>query len=185
MRTTVRLVASGSLLLLFVACGGGIAPSGNGDGTGDGTGASGGTGTAGTTGSSGAASTGGGAQSNPNMPTGGGAAKKGPSCTVGGYVFCRCDDGSEGTKECLPDRGFGACACNDLPPPQPCSYPVPNNPPDCPAMYSHKFQGQPCPTLNLVCSYPGQGDPEPTCAATARLQCRVAPGGAMFWVATQ
>ena len=176
MRATVLLVASGSLLF-FLACGGGIAPSGNGDGTG----------TSGTSGSSGATSTGGGTHSNPNMPTGGSSGQSGATCTVGNYLFCRCDDGSEGMKECLPDRSFGACACNDLPPPPPpCSYPMASNPPGCPAMYSHTFQGQPCPTLNLVCSYPGAGDGDANgCASTAGLQCRVAPGGATFWTATQ
>lgn len=181
MRAITFLILSSSLLLF--ACGGGIAPSGtSGDGSGTG-----GSDSSGTSGSS--ATSGGLAHSNPNMPTGGSSATSGSTCTAGNYVFCRCDDGTEGTKECLPDRSFGACSCNDVPPPPPpCSYPVVINPPGCPAAYSHVYQGQPCDTLNLQCSYPGQGDPsDKGCgfAATAALECRVAPGGATFWVATQ
>ncbi len=182
MRAPALVLASASLLF-FCACGGGIAPSGNGNGNGDGTGTP-----SGTTGASGASSSGGSTHSNPNMPTGGGGGESGATCTVGNYVFCRCADGSEGTKECLPDRSFGACACDSVtpPPPPPCVYPPNTNPPGCPATYSHAYQGQPCPTLNLVCSYPGAGDGDANgCASTAGLQCRVAPGGATSWVATQ
>lgn len=184
MRATTFLFVSSSLF--FFGCGGAIAPSGT-SGDGSGTGGTDSSGTSGSAGSSGSSSTSGGmAHSNPNMPAGGGSATGGSTCTAGNYVFCRCEDGSEGTKECLPDSSFAACSCNDVPPPPPpCSYPMVMNPPGCPATYSHVYQGQPCDTLNLACTYPGQGDPQPNCAATAGLQCRVAPGGATFWVATQ
>jgi hypothetical protein len=181
MRALAHVLASASLLF-FCACGGGIAPSGNGNGDGSGTPS----GTTGSSGGSGAPSSGGSTHSNPTMPTGGGEGESGATCTVGSYVFCRCADRSEGTKECLPDRSFGACACDDVPPPStPCSYPMALNPPGCPATYSHVYQGQPCDTPNLQCSYPGQGDPQPNCASTALLACRVAPGGATFWTAAQ
>lgn len=181
MRAVPLFLASASLFLC--ACGGGIAPSGNGDGTGT-TGSS---GTSGSTGGGGGSSTGGGVHSNPNMPTGGSSGQSGSTCTVGSYAFCRCADHSEGTKECLPDSSFGACACDDVPPPPPpCAYPPNTNPPGCPAAYSHSYQGQPCNTLNLVCSYPGAGDFDANgCASTAVLACRVAPGGATFWTAAQ
>jgi hypothetical protein len=176
MRATTFLIVSSSLF--FFGCGGGIAPSGT---SGDGSG----TDSSGTSGSS--ATSGGTAHSNPNMPTGGSSGTSGSTCTAGSYVFCRCDDGTEGTKECLPDRSFAACSCNDLPPPPPpCFYPATNNPPGCPATYAHVYQGQPCDTLNLQCWYPGQGDPESNgCNASALLACRVAPGGATFWTASQ
>jgi hypothetical protein len=108
-------------------------------------------------------------------------------CTPGAYVFCRCADRSESTKLCRADGTFDACACDVSPPaPPPCLYPTANNPPGCPATYSHSYQGKPCDTLNLECAYPGAGDFDANgCAATAGLACRVAPGGATSWVATQ
>ena len=109
-------------------------------------------------------------------------------CTPGAYVFCGCADRSEGTKLCRKDGTFDACSC-ETPPPEPpsCSYPPTRNPPGCPASYSSAYQGQPCATLNLDCSYPGAGDFDANgCAATAGLWCRFGPGGrATVWFATQ
>jgi hypothetical protein len=168
---------SASLLLVLpllavsaAACGGGIAPSGT---TGDGSGTSTASGTSGTSGGS--------------VNSGAGGAT-GASCTVASYTFCRCNDDSEGMAECLSDHSFSACMCHIVSPwtPPPCSYPPANNPADCPGSYSHAYQGEPCPVMNLQCIYPGQGDGDGNgCASTAGLQCRVAPGGALFWTATQ
>jgi hypothetical protein len=172
----------GCSVLALAACGGAVAPSGTGGST-DGS-----NGSSGAAGGSASATSGGASRSNPDQPSGGATSTGGTAtCTVGSYVFCRCQDASEGTKECLPDRTFGACACDDAPPPPPlCSYPPPLNPPGCPATYSHAYQGQPCDTLNLACLYPGAGDGDANgCASTAGLQCRVSPGGATSWVATQ
>ena len=39
-------------------------------------------------------------------------------CTPGNYVFCRCEDRSEGTKLCHPDGvSFDACTCDGTQPP--------------------------------------------------------------------
>ena len=108
--------------------------------------------------------------------------------TSGASVFCRCADRSEGTRQCDDSgRTFDECICNPgaLPPPD-CVYPPSTNPPPCPAVYSHAYQGQPCDTPNLQCSYPGAGDGDAKgCASTAGLMCRVTPGGAASWVAVQ
>jgi hypothetical protein len=41
------------------------------------------------------------------------ATPTGVKCTPGNYVFCRCEDRSEGTKLCLPDGiSFEACKCD-------------------------------------------------------------------------
>jgi hypothetical protein len=50
--------------------------------------------------------------------TSNGAAPAAVKCTPGAYVFCRCEDRSEGTKLCRPDgTSFDACKCDGTQPP--------------------------------------------------------------------
>jgi hypothetical protein len=46
------------------------------------------------------------------------ATPTGTKCTPGAYVYCRCEDRSEGTKLCRPDGvSFDACVCDGTQPP--------------------------------------------------------------------
>ena len=158
---------------ILVACGGAIAPqSDDQQSTTAGAGRSSGSGSSGTNGTTGS-------DQGPTSAT--------SICTPGAYVFCRCADRSEGTKLCRKDGTFDTCSCDTPAAPPPCSYPPTKNPPGCPASYSYAYQGQPCDTLNLDCSYPGAGDFDANgCAATAGLWCRLAQGGTTTeWYATQ
>ena len=177
-RTLVALLFVSFSIVIVAACGGAVAP------VDDKQSGSGGTSRSGSGGTSGSGSSTGSDQSSS------GATSGGVICTAGNYVFCRCADRSEGTKLCRDGASFDACVCDPnpptIPPTMPCSYPPSLNPPGCPAMYSHSYQGQPCPQDNLDCSYFGAGDPLPGgCAATAMLFCRVAPGGATYWLTAQ
>jgi len=170
---------SSSILLLLIvsACGGGVALPTGGDGTSGGTS---GNGSSGRTGSSG--STDGNGSDSTDGSNGTGTSAK---CTPGNYVFCRCADRSEGTKLCNNDgASFGACSCDKAESPPDCAYPATNNPPGCPPTYSHGYQGQSCPTLNLTCSYPGAGDGRSDgCYSTAMMWCRDDGGGARWTTA--
>jgi hypothetical protein len=49
-----------------------------------------------------------------------GASSSGHVCTAGNYVYCRCEDRSEGTKLCQDDgASFAACVCDGSQPPDP------------------------------------------------------------------
>ncbi len=49
-----------------------------------------------------------------------GASSNGKLCTPGAYVYCRCEDRSEGTKLCHQDgAGFDDCKCDGTNPPDP------------------------------------------------------------------
>ena len=82
------------------ACSAGIAPS-QGDG---GTSGSSGSGSSGSSGTPGDGGTGEASTSE------GGTAL---TCSAGNFVFCRCADRSEGTKQCIDGKSFGPCTCPD------------------------------------------------------------------------
>jgi len=168
MRSSLVAVA---VALVLMACGGSVAPSGS----------------SGSSGTSGSGTSGSGSANGSGSDTGStsGATGRGSlRCPPGAYVFCRCQDRSEGTKLCQQDgKTFSACQCE--PQPVDCLPPPPEpNPPGCPASYSRSYSDQPCGDEALECAYPTAGDPGPDgCPTTAILSCRVAPGGSRVWYA--
>ena len=170
LRSRVMRSSLVAVALVLTACGGSVAPGGS-------------SGSSGTSGTSGTSSTNGSDSETGNTSgaTGGGGGSL--RCTPGAYVFCRCQDRSEGTKLCQDDgKAFGPCACSG---PVECPAPPPNpNPPGCPATYSASYVGQTCGTAPLACSYAAAGAPDPDgCPGTAFLSCRIAPGGSRVWYA--
>lgn len=106
------------------------------------------------------------------------------SCTPGAYVFCRCQDRSEGTKLCQDDgKAFSACQCDGRP--EQCPVPPPEaNPRGCPPVYARSYRGQPCGDVALECAYLAAGDiGADGCFGNDILSCRIAPGGSRVWYA--
>ena len=86
----------------LLGCGGAVEPT-----TETGTGTAMGTGTSSGSTSSGSSSSG--STSSGSTSSGGGERR----CTPGVYVYCRCEDGGEGSRQCNADgTDFAACVCS-------------------------------------------------------------------------